>query len=75
MWDFEAVSPVYVGRYGVAPHVALNGDGSQLAVTDDSGTHLVPTAFAGRFAEVLARARTLVVRSLTSDEQRRYLAS
>ncbi len=75
MWDFEATSPVYVGRYGVAPNVALNGDGSQLAVTDDSGTHLVPTAFAGRFSDVLARARTLVVRSLTSDEQRRYLAS
>lgn len=75
MWDFEAASPVYVGRYGVDPHVALTGEGSQLAVTDDSGTHLVPTAFAGRFTNVLALARDLVVRPLTSDEEGRYLAS
>ncbi|HYJ54339.1 MAG TPA: toll/interleukin-1 receptor domain-containing protein [Mycobacterium sp.] len=75
MWDFQAPSPVYIGRYGAPPHIALDQDGSMLAVTDSSGTHLVPTAFAGRFPDVLARARTLVVRPLTSDEEERYLPS
>ena len=75
MWDFEASSPVYVGRYDMNPHIALNGDGSQLAVTDRSGTHLVPTRFARRFSDVLALARDLVVRGLTSEEEERYLPS
>ena len=73
MWDLMTRTPIRVGRYPGSPHIALNGDGSQLAVTDDRGTHLVPTGFARRFSDVLALARDLVVRSLTNDEQARYL--
>lgn len=73
MWDFTAQAPIRVGRYAGSPHIALNANGSQLAVTDDRGTHLVPTSFARRFSDVLALARDLVVRQLTNEEQARYL--
>lgn len=78
MWDFEAESPVYIGRYGAAPympHIGLNNDGSMLAVADGKGIHLEQTAFAGRINDVIARARSLVVRPLTTDEAERYLPS
>jgi WD40 repeat protein len=73
VWDLQPASaPIEVGRYGVAPHLAVNPDASLLAVNDTTGLHLVPTTFAMPFPAVLSLARSLVVRHLTSAEEAEY---
>jgi WD40 repeat protein len=76
MWDLRPDdSPIEVGRYDVAPHLAANHDGSRLAICDYPGLRIVSTSFAAPFSKVLELARGLVARPLTEDEQATYLAS
>jgi WD40 repeat protein len=75
MWDMRPSDPpIRIGRYSVAPHIALNGDGSRLAIADTSSVMVVAAGFAGPFPAVLDMARRLVVRHLTADEEAQYLS-
>jgi WD40 repeat protein len=74
MWDLrQGDPPVGIGRYSVAPHIALDDEGYRLAIADTSGLMLVRASFAGPFATVLDLARSRVARHLTHDEEARYV--
>jgi WD40 repeat protein len=74
LWDMRPGNPpIEVGRYEAAPHVALNHDGSRIAISDVKALRLLNIEFAGPFSNVLDLARRHVARHLTPKEEDRLL--
>jgi WD40 repeat protein len=74
VWDRRPEDPAFeIARYSVAPYIALNGDGSRLAVADTSVVTVMPVRFAGPMPAVIELARKLVARQLTPTEKAKLL--